>query len=296
MTRILAMVVAIGLTAIFVVAPAASPDRKPPRIVAAAMLDVDGDSLADRLRLTYSERVRHPADRDGRYPFEVSGYRIRSVGKASGKALVIVLAEQAQPDPSAAPSLRYRRTRGQPVKDQAGNQAPAQLFRRTKAHRHQPAAQPPATPTPPPAATDGDGDGTPDTADCAPANASIHPGAADVPDLDFVDSNCDGIDGTERDAIFVAPNGNDANPGTKTKPKRQIQAAIATIVAGNGHYVLVAFGSYSRVALASGIGIYGGYEPSSWVRRDRYPNGLPMITGAPEGVLAVGVKDVSFSI
>ena len=83
MTRISAMVVAIGLTAIFVVAPAASPDRKPPRIVVAAMLDVDGDSLADRLRLTYSERVRHSADRDRRYPFEVSGYRIRSVGKAS---------------------------------------------------------------------------------------------------------------------------------------------------------------------------------------------------------------------
>ena len=50
--------------------------------------------------LMYSERVRHSADRDGRYPFTVSGYRIRSVGKATGKALVVLLVEPAQPDPA----------------------------------------------------------------------------------------------------------------------------------------------------------------------------------------------------
>ena len=186
---------------------------------------------------------------------------------------MIVLAEQAQPDPSAAPSLRYRRTRAQPVKDQAGNQALVQLFTRTKAHRHQPAAQPPAQPTPPPAAADGDGDGTRDTADCAPANASIHPDAADAPDLDFVDSNCDGIDGTGRDAIFVAPNGNDANPGTKAKPKRQIAAALAAAATGKKQYVLVAFGSYGQVSLSSDTSIYGGYDPASWSVATATPTG-----------------------
>ena len=64
------------------------------------------------------------------------------------------------------------------------------------------------------------------THDCAPASASIHPGAPDLPDLGFVDSNCDGIDGTEKDAIFVSPNGNDGNPGTKSQPKREVQAAV----------------------------------------------------------------------
>lgn len=271
------------LAMIVVLAPGAAVDRKPPRIVAAVMLDADGDSRADRVRLTYSEPVRHRLDADGRYPFAVSGYRIRSVGKAAGKTLAVLLVEQAQPDPDAAPALRYRRTSAQPVRDRAGNQAVAQRFARTKAHGRAP---------PPPTPTDADGDGTPDADDCAPRNASIHPKAADLPDLGFVDSNCDGIDGTERDAIFASPTGNDANPGTKARPKRELQAALATIRAGNGRYVLVAFGTYARVTLASGIGIFGGYDPSSWTRRDRFPDGLPLVSGSPEGVLADGAKDV----
>ncbi len=271
------------------VAPAAAPDRKPPRIVAATMLDADGDALTDRVRLTYSERIRHVLDADGRYPFAVPGYRIRSVGRANGKVLLVLLAEPTQADTTAAPAIRYRRTRAKPVLDRAGNEAPNQLFARTQAHGHAPAAPPsPGPPTP----ADTDRDGTPDAEDCAPRDAAIHPSAADMPDLDFVDSNCDAIDGTEKDAIFVSPNGNDANPGTKGKPKRELQAALATVRAGNGRYVLVAFGTYKRVELASGIGIFGGYDPASWARRDRFPDGLPLISGSPEAVFANGAKDV----
>jgi hypothetical protein len=282
---------AVLVAAVVAAAPqAAAPDRKAPRIVGAAMLDADRDSLADRVRLTYSERIRHVADRDGRYPFAVAGYRVSAVGRASGKALVVALVEQAQPDPAAAPAIRYGRTRSRPVSDRAGNQAASQRFVRTTAHGRQPAAPPapPASPTP----LDADGDGTPDAQDCAPRNAAIHPGAADVPDLGFVDSNCDAIDGAEADAVFVAPNGNDANPGTKARPKREINAAIATVRAGNGRYVLVAFGTYRQVDLRSGISIFGGYDPSSWARRDRFPDGLPLISGSPDGVVASGAKDV----
>ena len=49
------------------------------------MQDADGDARADRLRLRFSERVRHAADRDGRYPLRVAGYRIRAIGAAKGK-------------------------------------------------------------------------------------------------------------------------------------------------------------------------------------------------------------------
>ena len=161
MIRLWASSLLVGVALLVVVAPAAAPDRKPPRIVAAAMLDADGDSRADRMRLTYSERVRHAADGDGRYPFAVSGYRIRSVAKGAGKTLAIVLVERAQPDPAAAPAIRYRRTRLQPVRDRARNQAVGQLFAKTKPHRHAPAALPP-TPL------DADGDGTLDANDCAP--------------------------------------------------------------------------------------------------------------------------------
>jgi hypothetical protein len=104
--------------------------------------------------------------------------------------------------------------------------AGAQLFRRTRAHRRTPpplttttpatttTAAPTTTTTPTPTALDADGDGYVDAMDCAPRDAKIHPGAPDVPDLAFVDSNCDGIDGTDKDAVFVSSSGKDANPGT----------------------------------------------------------------------------------
>jgi len=58
------------------------------------------------------------------------------------------------------------------------------------------AAVVPPQPPPPPPILDSDGDGSPDNVDCAPHDSMIHSGAADKPDQNFVDSNCDGIDGT----------------------------------------------------------------------------------------------------
>lgn len=273
----------------------AARDERPPRIVSAAMLDMDRDSRADRLRLFFSEPIRHRVDRDTRYPFRVGGYRIRSVGAAGGRTIVMLLAETSLPDHAARPVVRYARTTAQPVLDRAGNQALAQVFRRVRAHGHVPVATPPtAHPPPPPPAgpptpTDRDGDGVEDPQDCAPANPAINPGAPDAPDLAFVDSNCDGMDGTEKDAIFVSPGGSDADPGTKDKPKRQIQAAVAA-AAGKGRYVLAAAGSYTRVAAATGVGIYGGYDPADWsIRRASL---ITRIVGVPEGVFASNVTGV----
>ncbi len=74
--------------AVVAVADGAAAVKRPPRVVSAALEDVDGNFRADALRLTYSQKVRHAVDRDGHYPFSVSGYRIRSVGAASGRVLV----------------------------------------------------------------------------------------------------------------------------------------------------------------------------------------------------------------
>jgi len=292
-----------------VAASAAGPVRKasPPRIVAAAMLDADRDARADGVRLTYSMRVRHSADRDGRYPFTVGGYGIRSVGLAGGRSLMIRLVERSRPDPSARPAIRYRQTRSKPVTGRSGRQAGAQLFRGTRAHRRTPPPLIATTPTtttttttstttPTPTALDADGDGSVDARDCAPRDAKIHPSAADVPDLAFVDSNCDGIDGTERAAIFASPKGNDANPGTKEKPKRQIQAAVQA-AAGNGKYVLAAAGQYEGVSAASGVGIYGGYETDGWSRKDGLIT-LVANTGTfgAQGLFADGNTDVTLQL
>jgi hypothetical protein len=289
-----------------VAASAAGPVRKaPPRIVSAVMLDADRDARADGVRLTYSTTVRHSADRDGRYPFAVGGYRLRSVGVASRRSLLLLLVERPKPDPAARPAIRYRQTRSKPVTARSGMQAGTQLFRRTRGHRRTPPAlvtTTPATTTtttttnPTPTALDADGDGYVDAKDCMPRDAVSHPGAADVPDLAFVDSNCDGIDGTEKDAIFASPKGNDANPGTKEQPKRQIQAAVQA-AAGKGKYVLAAAGQYEGVSAASGVGIYGGYEADGWSQR----TGLVTLiantgTFGAQGLFADGSTDVTLQL
>jgi hypothetical protein len=191
------------------------------------MQDADGDGRADRVGLVYSERVRHAADKDGAYPFLVAGYKIRAVGAANGNTVVLTLAEKAAVDAAARPSVRYGRTKADSILDRARNQALAQVFRATRAHGNKPRVIPPPPP-PVPAPGDRDGDGVVDPQDCAPADPKIRPDAPDAPDLAFVDSNCDGIDGDEKRAVFASPLGKDTNPGTKAAPKREIAAAVVT--------------------------------------------------------------------
>jgi len=282
-TALLALVVAAS-------ALGGAPNR-PPRIVAAKMLDVDRDFRADAVRLTFSERVRHSADRDGRYPFAVAGYQVRSVGRARGRTVVLALRERARPDPRARPRVRYRRTRSEPVRDLSGSQALAQGFRRTRGHGRRPPRPLPPAPPPPapqPGGVDGDGDGYPDGQDCAPNDRTINPAANDLPDLAFVDSNCDGIDGREANAVFASPQGSDTNPGTKARPKRTIQPAIAAAT-GNGRYVLVAAGSYPGVTLTSATQVYGGYDPANWSRRRE---NVTSIAGPRSGIYAPGTTNV----
>jgi hypothetical protein len=268
----------------------AATDTKAPRIVSAAMQDSDGDARADRLRLTYSERVRHAADRDGRYPFRVAGYAIRSVGAASGPTIVVALAEKRAADGTARPAVRYAPTAAGRVSDLARNQAPGQTFRATRAHggRPAPTTPPPPPPPPPPANSDRDKDGVDDALDCGPTDPAIKPGAPDEPDLLFVDSNCDGIDGDEKNAIFASPTGKDTNPGTKAAPKREITAAVAVARAAQKD-VYAAAGSYERVVALTGVGIYGGYAADTW-KRGIAP--ATKIAGRPEGLFADGATQI----
>jgi hypothetical protein len=97
--------------------------------VKAEMKSADGDVKADRVVLTYSERINHALDRDGRYPFTVSNYRVKKVGGASASRIIVLyLAEKSGPDGTAKPSVRYSRTVSKPVRDLAGNQAAKQTY------------------------------------------------------------------------------------------------------------------------------------------------------------------------
>src|SRR5881394_653672 len=66
--------------------------------------------------------------------------------------------------------------------------------------------------------------------DCDDNNAAAYPGAPDVPDGAFVDSNCDGIDGDIAKAVFVAPGGSDdATCGSQASPCQSPGFAISRL-------------------------------------------------------------------
>jgi hypothetical protein len=116
--------------------------------------------------------------------------------------------------------------------------------------------------------------------------------AEDAPDDDFVDSNCDGIDGDVSHAVFVSPTGNDDASGTIEQPVATISRALA--LAAQKHMdVYVCNGTYrDNVVIESGVNIYGGYDCArNWVRvKDRAViqplQGFPLlINSAPSAVL-----------
>ncbi len=115
---------------------------------------------------------------------------------------------------------------------------------------------------------DNDMDGFTSDVDCDDNDPLINPGAEDLPDDLFEDSNCDGIDGDESNAIFVSTLGDDSNPGTKAQPKLTINSGIAAALTMVKTHVYVSNGIHtSQVNLANGISMWGKFDPqNSWAR------------------------------
>ena len=85
----------------------------------------------------------------------------------------------------------------------------------------------------------------------------------------FIDANCDGIDGDISKAVFVATQGSDVNPGTMDAPMRSLAAALARAKNTGKTELYVAGGTYNvteTFQLEDGISIYGGYSYPSWER------------------------------
>lgn len=119
--------------------------------------------------------------------------------------------------------------------------------------------------------------------------AGCSPGVPDLPDPAGIDSNCDGIDGDLALAIFVAEDGDDANPGTPDAPLRSLRAALARAVDRSRTQVLVAAGAYtetSTLQLPDGVGISGGYDRAAHWQRGA---GQTRVRGASIAVEAVGL-------
>jgi hypothetical protein len=99
------------------------------------------------------------------------------------------------------------------------------------------------------------------------------PSFEDLPDLDFLDSNCDGIDGTIARAIFVATTGTAYNPGTIDEPVSDVNLAIQIAAADpTKDHVYVSEGNYpGLVTLVDGVSVWGGYSAAhGWKRSNAY--------------------------
>ena len=102
---------------------------------------------------------------------------------------------------------------------------------------------------------------TPEGSSCTPK-----PGL-DVPDDDFADSNCDGIDGDKTRAIFVAPSGDDGAAGTLDRPVQSISKAVALATTA-AKDVYVCNGTYAGpVSITAAVSLYGGYDCVNGWRR-----------------------------
>lgn len=115
--------------------------------------------------------------------------------------------------------------------------------------------------------------------DCDDADASINPDEPDVPDVNYVDANCDDIDGDRTLSVFVdAVTGNDNNTGLSPgSPLRTLSVALQTAAATPSRtWVLMSAGTYefrdSTDDLLEGISIAGGYDESmGWMRTPNRP-------------------------
>jgi len=94
-------------------------------------------------------------------------------------------------------------------------------------------------------------------------------------------------------ALWVAPGGDDANPGTRAAPKHTLQAAIdAANAAGLGADVYAAAGIYSgSLTLRSNVSVYGGYSPTTLLR-DVAANAT-VVDGGATAVTAVTASGVT---
>jgi len=139
-------------------------------------------------------------------------------------------------------------------------------------------------------AADYDHDGYASPADCDDYDAYVHPGQADKPDVNFQDTNCDGIDGDAAKAIFVDPViGLDSSSGARDFPVKTIAKAI-TLAKAQGKDVYLRAAAYPETAnLQSGVGLYGGYASGFAVRSNAEAT---TITGSPAAAVANNAQGV----
>lgn len=100
------------------------------------------------------------------------------------------------------------------------------------------------------------------TDDCDDTDSRINPSAVDDPDLDYIDTNCDGIDGDIDRSVFVDPaTGDDSRSGTSPfEPVRTVHRAYA-IASSTGRDWILMSGIDQTLSgnFDEGVSLAGGY-------------------------------------
>lgn len=114
----------------------------------------------------------------------------------------------------------------------------------------------------------------------------------DRPDDEFLDTNCDGIDGTADAGLFVDPRaGSDTGQGTAQDPLQTLGAALERIRRGAAPpLVYLAQGAYNEpgLVLDSQVALYGAYGGrNNWGRDDNF------ITHLDGGTVGLVIRDIS---
>ncbi len=120
-----------------------------------------------------------------------------------------------------------------------------------------------------------------------------NPNAEDLPDPEFIDVDCDGVDGDADTAVFVAPDGMDVADGTAGTPVATLARALELSV-GGARPIFLAAGEYdlgATVELPSGVRLHGGYvrDGEDWLRAPR-EQAETVLVGAPVALRVAGLQ------
>ena len=111
------------------------------------------------------------------------------------------------------------------------------------------------------------------------------PDALDLPDVGFIDRDCDGIDGDLEGGVFVDPGGDDANVGSALAPVQTLGRALEVLNGNQGQLYLAAgeHGVAETLQVPNGVHLFGGYrfdpDAGTW-SRGGLDTHLTVITGA----------------
>jgi len=124
--------------------------------------------------------------------------------------------------------------------------------------------------------------------DCDDEDGEVYPGQLDEPDLDYLDTNCDDIDGDLLASVFLDPvGGSDSDDGLSPgQAVGTLDEAYAIAATEGLEWVLIADGPVSSSGFEQGVHLAGGYDAAADWLRD--PALLPQFSAPSTGRVLEG--------